>query len=116
MRSSRVYTREAEDKRDMCDRLEDTEISIVNYVAQDEGIAYSNLEEFRDIEELSSQTVSRNLKYTTQTQAIRVIVAGSPGYNTAVEMFVSKKSRGKAILSERGPVSTLRVNKGDNID
>jgi phosphosulfolactate phosphohydrolase-like enzyme len=75
MRSSRVYTREAEDKRDMYERLEDTEVSIVNYVAQDQGIAYSNLKESRDKEELSSQTVSRDLRYTTQTQAIMMIVA-----------------------------------------
>lgn len=91
----------------MCDRLEGIEISIVNYVGQNEGIAYSNLKEFRDIEELSSQKVSRDLKYTTQTQAITMIVAGSPGYDIAIEMFVSKKSSRKAILSERGPVSTL---------
>lgn len=98
----------------MCDRLEDIEISIVNYVGQNEGIAYSNLNEFRDIKELSSQKVSRDLK-CTQTQASTMEVAGSPGYDIAIEMFVSKSSR-KAILSERGPVSTLRVYKGDNID
>lgn len=98
----------------MCDRLEDIEISIVNYVGQNEGIAYSNLNEFRDIKELSSQKVSRDLKYT-QTQASTMEVAGSPGYDIAIEMFVSKSSR-KAILSEKGPVSTLRVYKGDNID
>ena len=116
MRSSRVYTREAEDKRDMYERLEDTEVSIVNYVAQDQGIAYSNLKESRDQEELPSQTVSRDLMYTTQTQATMMIVAGSPGYSTAIEIFVSKKSCIKAISSERGPTSTPRVPKGDNID
>jgi hypothetical protein len=116
MRSSRVYTREAEDKRDMYERLEDTEISMVNYVAQYQTIAYSNLKESRDKEELSSHTVSRDLKYTTQTPAIMVTVAGSPGYNTAIEILVSKKSYREAILSERGPISTLRFCKGDNID
>jgi hypothetical protein len=99
----------------MYDSLEDTEISRVTYVAQDEGIAYSNLKEFRDIEELSSQTVSRDLGYSIQTQAITVIVTGSPGYDTAIEMFVSKNSCRKTILSERGPIATLRVYKGDNI-
>jgi hypothetical protein len=99
----------------MCDRLEDIEISIVNYVGQNEGIAYSNLNEFRDIKELSSQKVSRDPKIYTQTQASTMEVAGSPGYDIAIEMFVSKSSR-KAILSEKGPVSTLRVYKGDNID
>jgi hypothetical protein len=116
MRSSRVYTRETEDERDMYDRLEDTEISVVNYVAQDEGIAYSSLRKSRNKEKLSSQTVSRHLKYTTLTQSITVIVTGRPGYDAAIEVFSSKKSRRTTISSERGPISTLRVYKGDNID
>lgn len=91
----------------MYERLEDTELSIVDYVAQDQGIAYSNLKESRDKEELSSQTVSRDLRFSTQTQANIIIVAGSPGCNTAIEIFWP---------SERGPTSTLQVCKGDNID
>lgn len=75
----------------MYERLEDTELSIVDYVAQDQGIAYSNLKESRDKEELSSQTVSRDLRYSTQTQANIIIVAGSPGCNTAIEIFCFKQ-------------------------
>ena len=36
----------------MYDRLEDTEISVVNYVAQDEEIAYSSLRKSRNKEKL----------------------------------------------------------------
>src|SRR5215216_3803634 len=97
MRSSRVYTREAEDVRDMYDRLEDTEISVVNYVAQDEEIAYSSLRKSGHKEKLSSQTVSRYLKYTTITQSITVIVTGNPGYDTSIELFASKKSHSTTI-------------------
>lgn len=79
--------------------------SLVNYIVLDEGMDYANLNGFKNKEVLSCQTVSRDLKYTEQTDAITV-VANHPSYVTTTELFVSKKS-GKTILLARGPIPML---------
>jgi hypothetical protein len=86
--------------------LDDKGISIVIYIVHDEGMAYSNLKDFRNKEGLSCQTVSRDLKYIEQADATMVI-ATRRSYGTTIEMFVSKKSGGKTILLARDPVPTL---------
>lgn len=66
---------------------------------------YSNMRDFRRRKKLSNKIVSNDLKFVKGADVI-VVLADSPSYGTAIEMFVAKQSRKKVILLARRPVPT----------
>ena len=78
--------------------------SVVDHLVH-KGMDYSHITDFRDKQDLSSKIIKHDLKYIESSDII-IVVANSPSYGTAIEMFVAKNLGKKIILFAKDPVPT----------
>lgn len=92
------------DIRNLYTLLEREGFSVVNHL-MDKGMDYSHIQDFRDKKDLANKIVSHDLDYIRKSDVIAVI-ANSPSYGTAIEMFVAKNLAKKIVLMAKEPVPT----------
>lgn len=92
------------DIKNLYDLLESKGFSVVDHIVH-KGMDYTNVRDFRDKQNLSSKIVSHDLEYIKNSDVV-VVIANSPSYGTAIEMFMAKTSGKKIILLAKDPVPT----------
>lgn len=77
---------------------------VVNHLVE-KGMDYSDIDDFRDKIELCQEIVKHDLEYVNKVD-IRVILASSPSYGTAMEMLIAKDKGKRIILLAKDKVPT----------
>jgi nucleoside 2-deoxyribosyltransferase len=93
-----------EDIRKLYAFLESEGFSVINHLIE-KGMDYSYIQDFREEKDLAKEIVTHDLEYINRADVIAVI-ANSPSYGTAIEMFVAKNKAKKVVLLATKPIPT----------
>jgi hypothetical protein len=80
-----------------------------------QGMDYSNINDFRDKKDLSARIVLHDLENIKRAEVL-VVLANKPSYGAAIEMFIGKSSAKRVILFAKDRVPTpWPINFSDDV-